>query len=196
MQINFGKTRISVTFPFAAVVTLMLLLCDEEIVSISLFSSLVHEGGHLIFMYLFGEKPICVCFGAFGIRIERGCNSRLESKKESLIALGGIAGNCLLFVCGFVFYMIYNSMWAAKLTAVNFFIAAFNMLPVRTLDFGRCLECLFSGNQKGDRVLSALSVITAFFVALGCLVYNVFVSLNVSLIAVSMYIILITTLKE
>ena len=196
MQINLDKTRLSVTFPFAAVVTLMLLLCDEEIVSISLFSSFFHEGGHLFFMYLFDEKPLCITFGAFGIRIERNCNSRLEPKKESWIALGGIFGNCLLFVCGFTFYLLYNGMWAARLAAVNFFIAAFNMLPVRSLDFGRCLECLLSDSQKGDRVLSVLSVITAVFVAAGCLIYNAFVSLNVSLIAVSVYIILITTLKE
>ncbi len=196
MQIKLNRTRVDITFPFAAVVTLMLLLCDEEIVMMSLFSSFFHEEGHLFFMLLFGEAPSRVCFGAFGIRIERDGGRALASKKEAAVALGGIAGNCLLFVCGFVFYSIYNSMWATKLMAVNFFIAAFNMLPVRMLDFGRCLECLFSGSEKGERALSLLSVFTAAAIGACCILYNVFVSLNVSLIAVSIYIILITTLKE
>jgi len=95
-----------------------------------------------------------------------------------------------------VFYFIYNSMWAAKLMAVNFFIAAFNMLPVRLLDFGRCLECLLTGKEKGEKILGLLSFFTAVAVGAGCIFYNVFASINVSLIAVSIYIILITTLKE
>lgn len=196
MQIRLNKTRVSVTFPFSAVLVLMLLLCDEEIVLISLFSSLFHEGGHLLFMLLFGEVPTHICFGAFGIRIERGSTGNLSQKKEAMVALGGIAGNCLLFVCGFVFYLVYNSSCAAKLLAVNLLIAAFNMLPVRLLDFGRCLECLFSEKERGDKALSMLSFATAFAIGLGCILYSIFVSINVSLIAVSIYIILITTLKE
>ena len=196
MQIKLDKTKVDVTFPFTAVVTLMLLLCNEEIVMMSLFSSLFHEGGHLFFMLLYGEAPSLICFGAFGIRIERVKHIQATVKKEAIIALGGIAGNCLLFICGFVFYYIYNSIWAAKLMAVNFFIAAFNMLPVKALDFGRCLDCLLSDNPVGERILSVLSVLTAVAVGAGCVLYNVFVSVNVSLIAVSIYIILITTLKE
>lgn len=175
---------------------LMLLLCDEEVVLLSLFSSLFHEGGHLFFMLLFGEVPSCICFGAFGIRIERKSGRGLSLKKEAIVALGGITGNCLLIVCGAAFYYMYNSIWAAQLMAVNFFIAAFNMLPVRSLDFGRCLENLFAGSQKGERLLGFLSVFTAVAVGICCVLYNAFVSINVSLIAVSIYIILITTLKE
>ncbi len=196
MQIELNKTRVDITFPFAAVVTLMLLICDEETVLMSLFSSLFHEAGHLFFMLLFGDAPSLICFGAFGIRFEKDALSCLSRKKEAAVALGGIAGNCLLFICGLVFYFIYNSMWAAKLMAVNLFIAAFNMMPVRLLDFGRCLECLFSDKPSFERILSLLSLFTAVTVGIGCILYNVFVCINVSMIAVSVYVILITTLKE
>ena len=80
--------------------------------------------------------------------------------------------------------------------AVNFFIAAFNMLPVGMLDFGRCLRCIFGYSDRGERILRALSLLTAALVGAGCILYNIFVNINVSLIAVSIYIILITTLKE
>ena len=109
MEIKLNKTRFSLTFSFVAVLTLMLIFCNEEIVAVSIFSSFFHEGGHLFFMLLFGERPSSVCFGAFGIRIERYNDTFLQRKKEALIALGGIAGNCLLFVCGSCFYFMYNS---------------------------------------------------------------------------------------
>ena len=87
MQIELKKTRVSLTFPFAAVVMLMLLLCDSETVFISLFSSLFHEGGHLFFMLLFGQMPSLVCFGAFGIRIERADRKLISVKKKRLLLL-------------------------------------------------------------------------------------------------------------
>lgn len=187
------------TFPFAAVVMLMLLLCDSETVFISLFSSLFHEGGHLFFMLLFGQMPSLVCFGAFGIRIERADRKLISAKKEAFVALGGIMGNCLLFICGFAFWFLYNSIWAAKLMAVNFFIAAFNMLPVRLLDFGRCLEIMLSDSfdvNTAEKILTWISVFVSVIIFIGCVLYNIFIGVNVSLIAVSIYVITLANLKE
>lgn len=199
MQIEIKKTKVSLTFPFAAVVMLMLLICNSEVVFISLFSSLFHESGHLFFMLLSGDKPSHICLGAFGIRIERTQTRILEYKKEALIALGGVFANILLAAIGFFIYTLCASLWAAKLMAVNLFLALFNMLPVRLLDCGRFLECAFNcrfSHEKSEKVLGVVSAVTAVAVFTGCLFYNIFISVNVSMIAVSIYIILITTLKE
>ena len=192
MQLRLRKTRLSVTFPFAAVVTLMLLVCDSETVFISLFSSLFHEGGHLFFMLLFKESPALICLGAFGMRIERR-SVFLGRKKEALIALGGIAFNFLLMLTGAAVYLICGSLFGIKLAAVNGFIAAFNMLPAGLLDFGRFLECIFFNKRDAQRYLRIISLLTALAVAAGCVFYNIAIGINVSLIAVSIYIVLITT---
>ena len=195
MQLELSKTRVSVTFPFAAVVMLMLLVCDGETVLVSLAASVLHEGGHLFFMLLFRDYPSLICFGAFGIRIERRENSFLSHKKEALTALGGVLVNAMLTVSGAAIYLFTQNSFALKLAFVNGFIGAFNMLPVSLLDFGRFLECILSEKENAGRYLRALSHITAICVAAGCAAYSFFIGINVSLIAVSIYIILIT-LKE
>lgn len=193
MQLRLRKTRISVTFPFAAVIMLMLLFCDSETVFISLFSSLLHEGGHLLFMLLFHDFPALVCFGAFGIRIERRGSASLSCKKEAVIALGGVLVNLLLALFGTAVYALFENPFGIKLAAVNGFIGAFNMLPVSLLDFGRFLECMLSQKENAQGYMKAISLLTALAVGAGCVFYNVFFGVNVSLIAVSIYIILITT---
>ncbi len=198
MHISCSKTDVSITFPFIAVVTFMLLLCDEEIVLISVFSSFFHELGHLFFMVLFSAPPSFIIFGAFGIRIERNDGILLNYKKEALIASGGIFANCLLSFCGMFFYAVHNSIFGAQLCAVNAFIAAFNLLPVRILDCGRCLECVFGALfsfEKSEKLLSVISCVTVAIITLLSVLYNIFVSFNISFIAVCLYIILIT-LKE
>lgn len=166
---------------------------------ISVFSSLFHELGHLFFMLLFRAAPSRIVFGAFGIRIERSNGELLDFKKEALIASGGIFANCLLSFCGAFFYVAYNSLFGVKFFAVNLFIAAFNMLPVGLLDCGRCLECIFGALfslEKSEKLLTAISYVTVAVITLLCVIYNIFVSFNISLIAVCLYIITVTTLKE
>lgn len=199
MQINIGRTRVKLSFSFAAVLTLMLLLCDERVVLISIFSSLFHEGGHLFFMLIFAVYPSRVVFGAFGIRIEREKNRLVSYKKEALICMGGIFGNIVLFLSGVFFYSFYKSLWSLQLMAVNAFIAAFNMVPVSLLDFGNCLFCIIShkaSTDKAEKTLSVVSQITVIILTLFCVAYNIFIGFNISFIAVTVYIILITTLKE
>lgn len=199
MQLDAGKTRINLSFSFVAVVTMMLLLCDEQTVLISLFSSFFHEGGHLLFMLIFSEIPERIVFGAFGIRIEADGRKKLTYKKEALISMGGIIGNLVLVFIGLVFYLSYKGLWSIRLVAVNCFIAFFNMLPVSALDFGRCLEIILSQRlspYKAERLLRVISVCTSVILVVLCILYSIFIGFNISLVAVTVYIILITTLKE
>ena len=199
MRLRIGKSTLQFTFSFAAVVTLMLLLCDEEIVLVSLFSSLFHEGGHLFFMLLFSEAPHLIAFGAFGIRIEREKESKLSYKKEAIIALGGVAGNFLLVFCAFIFYSFTASSFSLKLLAVNIFIAVFNLIPIRQLDAGRCMEALLRLHRSSadtEKILDIFSIVFCASLSVICVLYNVFFSLNISLIAVTVYLVLISNIKE
>lgn len=199
MQLDFGKVRIVLSFSFVAVVALMLIFCQEDIVLISLFSSLFHEGGHLFFMLLFSDTPKHVIFGAFGIRIEREYAEHLSYKKEALVALGGIIGNGILAFLSVLFYYISKSPVCFKFFAVNIFVALFNLMPVRQLDAGRFSECIFKSVTDvaaSERMLKYLSLITVTVIAAGCILYNIYIGLNVSLIAVTTYLILISTFKE
>ncbi|MGN1444180.1 MAG: hypothetical protein ACI4XE_10070, partial [Acutalibacteraceae bacterium] len=105
MTIELCDTRFRLTFSFFAVITAMLLTCDRRIVIVSVLSSLLHECGHLALMFVFREKPECVIFGAFGIRIERQGVSALSYKRQAAVAMGGISVN---FVLAAVFAVLYG----------------------------------------------------------------------------------------
>lgn len=195
MQFEIGKTALKLTFPFAAVVTLMLLLCNEEIVLISLFSSFFHEGGHLLFMIAFSDFPRQIVFGAFGIRIERATYLNSDYRKEALISLGGVFGNFILAGFALCLSRFNENSFFLKLLTVNLFIAFFNLIPIRQLDAGRCIEALLESRLARDRLNRAFeitSVVVCVILSVLCVLYNIFFGLNISFIAVTIYLICIS----
>lgn len=192
-------TKLKITFPFAAVVTAMLLCCDEKVVLLCFTSSLFHECGHLLFMYLFGDIPSLIEFGVFGIRIERTQKKNIPYKKEALIALGGIFINLPVALWGIIYYYISGAVTGFEVFFVNAVIASVNMLPVKVLDMGRALECLllcFIKPEKTYRVLDTVSLFSVNAFAVGVVLYTVFSSVNISLIFITLYIYIITVLKK
>lgn len=194
-----NDTRYRIDFSFALTVTLMLIFCDETTVIVCLISSMLHEAGHLAFMHLFKQKIADVTFGAFGVRINRLNTSSLSYKKEAVIAFGGIGVNLLIAFSSALFSYVRDSDFAYMLTAVNIFIALFNMIPVDTLDIGRVLRytllCIYDEN-KCDRILDIISIVSVNLLAVGCIVYTCVFSVNISLIAVTVYLYVITLFKK
>lgn len=198
MTVEFGSTELRLRFSFAAIVTLMLLFGDEKIVLMSLFSSLIHESGHLILMCLFGEKIYYVELGLFGMRIEKQ-GSLLSYGKEALIAMGGIILNFLFSVFGFAMYFASKSADFLFFAVVNGFIALINMIPVKVLDFGRCIHAVLEGaleKEKSERIMDVLSVVCTLILCVICAIYCITVKVNLSLIAVTVYLCIITFRKK
>lgn len=198
MTVEFGSAELRLRFSFAAIVTLMLLFCDEKIVLMSLFSSLIHESGHLILMCLFGEKIHYVELSLFGMRIEKQ-SSLLSYGKEALIAMGGIILNFLFSLFGFVMYLASKSTDFLFFAVVNGFIALINMIPVKVLDFGRCIHAVLSGRyeeEKSERIMDVLSIACTLILCVICVIYCIMVKVNLSLIAVTVYLCIITFKKK
>ncbi len=199
MTLIINDTRYRVDFTFALTVTLMLIFCQEDTVIICLLSSLFHEAGHLILMCLFRQKITDVTFGAFGIRINRLSTCNLSYKKEAIIASGGICINFLIALVSVICYSLYGNDFSLRLSAVNIFIALFNMIPIDTLDIGRVLRytllCRYDEN-KSDRILYIISAVSVNLLAVGCIVYTVAFAVNPSLIAVTIYLYVITLFKK
>ena len=199
MMLIVKDTRYKIDFTFALTVTLMLLLCSEETVIISVISSALHEIGHLTLMYILRQKVVSVTFGAFGVRIDREITTALSYKKEAVIAIGGILVNFVIAIFGAVYYLFFGSDFSLKLTAVNIIIAIFNMIPVDTLDMGRVLRytllCSIDEN-KCDRILGIVSIVFANLTVIGCLAVNILIGFNLSLIIVTVYLNIITLFKK
>lgn len=194
-----GKTVFKLNFSFALLVTLMLLLSDESIVIACFISSLLHEMGHLLFLYIFGEAPSEIAFGVFGIRIERRTSKFLSYKKEAIIALGGILVNIVIAIFSFFYYYICNSELALKTALVNLLIVSVNAIPVSVLDMGRVFECLFSSffsKEKTERIMNIISLVTVIFSLVFTAIYTITIGVNLSLIAVTVYLFIVTIIKK
>ena len=190
MTVEAFDTRFRLTFSFFAVITAMLLTCDRRIVGISVMSSLLHECGHLVLLFAFGERPDSVIFGAFGIRIERKGVSSLCYERQAAVAMGGIVVNCALAVVFAVLYYFFVWEVFAVGFAVNILIGGLNMMPVGILDAGQFLRYILLERFDEDETESKLNIVSDFSVLLFacfCVCYTVFISLNASLICVCLY---------
>lgn len=198
MTVEFGSAELRLRFSFAAIVTLMLLFCDEKIVLMSLLSSLIHESGHLILMCLFGQKIHYVELSLFGMRIEKQ-TALLSYKNEAVIAMGGIMLNFLFLVFGIVIYFLSESQDFLFFSVINGFIAIINMIPVKVLDFGRCINavlCQKYEEEKSEIIMDILSRVCTLILCVICVIYCIMVKVNLSLVAVTVYLCIITFKKK
>ena len=199
MTLIVNETRYKIDFTFALTVTMMLLLCSEETVIISLLSSMLHESGHLVLMFIFRQKVDSVTFGSFGVRIERQLSCNLSYKKEAVIALGGILVNIFIAISGAIHYYMYDSEFYIKLSVVNVIIALFNMIPIDTLDMGRVLRytLLYCMNEeKTERIVRSVSFVFVNLLAVVSVLYSLFFGFNLSLVTVTVYLYIITLIKK
>ncbi len=192
MQIRFKRTEVRLDFSFILVLSLMLLLCKEKTILICLLSSSLHEAGHLFMMKLCGVEVKSVNFGAFGVRIERVYSSA-SYKSEILIALGGIFVNLLIMLIGSIFWLLTKRKDALVISVINGFIALFNMIPIETLDFGKALSfalLMKKDEETAARLTEKISLVFTVIFLISTILYTAFVGFNVSLIAVSVYLML------
>lgn len=199
MTVNIKSTEVRLSFSFVFVLTLMMALCQESIVLMCVCASVMHELGHLLFMKLFAERIISIDFGAFGVRIERRSIANLSYKKECIIALGGIIVNLVLAFPAIMYYYFMKSQTALMFSLINLFIALFNCIPLNILDMGRALRCLLMlkyDEARTDKKLRVLSLICVNALAAVCVLYSAFICVNPSLIAVTLYLYVITLFEK
>ena len=163
MRFKLGRTEVSVSFSFFALLLLSATTRSSEIIRLSLITSLLHECIHLIFILLFCGKIKSVRFSFMGGEIKRGDIS-LTATKEAVISLSAPVTN-LLIGAGLYVLNVYEHF-----AIVNLIIGAFNLIPYEGFDGGRALKCLLEGrvNEKtANNVAILLSFIACFtFIAL------------------------------
>lgn len=199
MTVDIKETKLRLNFSFVLTVTLMLIFCRQDVVIMSLIASFFHEMGHILFMVVFGEKILSVDFGAFGIRIEKVNNRNISYKRECLIALGGIIINFVLAFLSIMYYYFIGDNFSLMFSLINILLASFNCVPLEVLDMGRALRCFLMlrlDYDKASKMLNAISFVFVNVLAAACLAYTAFYKINVSLIAVTVYLYIITLFKK
>lgn len=194
MTVELFGTVFRFHFSFFAVLTAMLLTCDRRIVTVSAVSSLLHECGHLAFLYAYRQPPDRVIFGGFGIRIENRGVSSLSNLRRAAVSVGGVLVNGILAAVFSLLYISFGYPVFSVGAAVNILIGGLNMMPVGILDAGQFLRYILLerfDEEKTEKVLTVVSDFTVLIFAFFCVGYTVLVGLNASLICVCLYLLIV-----
>lgn len=114
-------------FWFWGMLCVYFLLDRDGLAPLALGAMALHEGGHLLLLGAFGEKPASIRFHAGGIAICRG--KPLSLGKETAALLGGSGMNFL--------WVLLCRWWGwDTFGACHLLLGVFNLLPVRGLDGG------------------------------------------------------------
>jgi len=198
MKIQLRKAELEIGFLFAAGVTLMLILDDSGGAAMTLTACLLHECGHLLCLLAFGEAPCRVKLAVFGMRIDRARGIRLSLTQEAAVALAGPCANLLLALCAWLLVLGGKERMLLPV-AVNFGIAAFNLLPIEPLDGSKALYFLLCRCREEDgarRFVSRISLCLAVPLVIVGGAVLVKSGYNFTLLAVSVYLFLLILLRK
>lgn len=177
MRLRIRGVPVVIDYYFIAVLTLMLVVFENENIPTCFLFCVLHEFGHLAAMIFFGEKARQITLGYFGMRID--CGARLIPRpREIVIAAAGPCVNLLLFgVCRLL------GLETAALT--NFGLAVFNLLPVGVLDGGRILSNLVS-----ERIMRTVGIALGIVLSLVGAAVAIYTRKNFTVLVVSLYVLI------
>ncbi len=188
MKFHLKRIDFFIGYEVVSVLSVALVLDKTGNILFCLLASLIHELGHLFFMFIYKLRIKSVTFRLFDILI---LADRPKSyKSDMIITSGGILFN---FLFAFVFYFINYKLFVANLV-----IGIFNLLPVESLDgagiLSHILLCFFSFN-----VVNIVIKILSFVFLVPFMLCGIYVLLNTkynySLLFISLYVLVILLKK-
>lgn len=190
MIFNVFGVKVEITFWFVALITFIFSLNAPSNVLVTVFSSILHETGHLLIMTSVGNKPQAIRFEITGMNIIRQPDLKISTKNEIFIALGGPLINLICFLISVVILCIYENENILTFGCINLILMIFNLLPINKLDGGLALYYILS--QKFDNLTCTkiLKITSVFFIAL-IYIWGIFAFVsskyNISLIIIAIF---------
>lgn len=170
----------------------------QPLILVCLISSLLHEIGHLFFIFKYSRCPSAIRVYPYEIKME--CTIKnISVKQDVMITSAGIIVNFLLSIVLYVLYIVFGFSIFLQIALCNLSIGLFNLLPIASTDGGQLLNILLS-QFLGGRALALISglvtcVVLFFISLLG--VYVLFISrYNFSLLFIGIYFLIIFINKE
>ena len=184
-----GKMKVYIWFSFFAIISLFLVLSQNEWGVWCISAGILHETGHLISYIIKGYPPKELHFEYSGIRLIP--RRQIFHRKEDFIFL--ISGSLVNFIC---FFALKNFLLIPSL--FHLVLGIFNLLPIMPLDGSRILGAIvsvFFGEYTAQIVCAWVSLI----VGLCVLVFGIYVlidsKINLSLCILAGYILICLAVK-
>ena len=192
MRFRFFGTEIYISFLFSAVIAFMIATDRTGLVIPTLFSVLLHEVGHLIFMWIFECEPKSIKLVPASISITRGMSAKKYG--DLLISLAGPMVNLIMFCSLYVNFLITKSAFSLDCALINLAFFIFNMLPVSGLDGGTVLKIIlskkFKDPLKAERIVRIITLAVGLLVGIIGITLIINGELNISVFIVAIYILI------
>ena len=192
MRFRFFGTEIYISFLFSAVIAFMIATDRTGLVIPTLFSVLLHEVGHLIFMWIFECEPKSIKLVPASISITRGMSAKKYG--DLLISLAGPMVNLIMFCSLYVNFLITESAFSLDCALINLAFFIFNILPVSGLDGGTILKIIlskkFKDPLKAERIVKIITLAVGLLVGIIGITLIINGELNISVFIVAIYIII------
>lgn len=160
MRFHIKHLTIEISFPLAAVMTLVILYDSSLSVTACFICILLHEAGHLLMLKRYGSMPKHIRLTLFDIAIIDKSKDLRETGKELAIVTAGIISN-LIFACiSILLFYLYGGHFFELLFNTNMTLAIFNALPIDSLDGGQTVYLLLCLKTDPDRALNILDILS------------------------------------
>lgn len=199
MSFTLFGCNIKVSYPLVAALTAIFIFDRSGSALICCLAAFCHEMGHLTMMALCRTKTEQIKLSLFDVKISDTGKFQRSFLSEMAVILGG-AGFNLLF-CGISHALFLWSGWEefSLFTSANLFLAAFNLMPIESLDGGNALYLLLLRHMRHEYVIRTIEVLS-FIVLLPLAAAGFFVLLrskyNFTLLFTSCYLMGIILLKN
>ena len=161
MTFKLKGSCVNISFFFFVTVCVALVLDTTDTAVLTLCAAGLHEGGHLLCMFFYGERPQRFSVAPFGFSITK--LSVGNYRREMVIAFAGPFANILAAVIMAVIMLVCHLPQLIKPIAVNLSLAVFNLLPIEPLDCGRAVRCWLMCRMNTVRAEKTAFIIGAFF---------------------------------
>ena len=160
MNIKLFNTKITLSYPLVAGLTLILVLDYTGMAFCCVLSAFCHELGHILAIGYFKAPIKEINLSAFDINIKDLKKYQRPFKAEIIITLSGVFVNYVLFLLAIMLYNSSNLYIIKYFAMANLSLGIFNTLPVETLDGGNALQLILQRNFS-DKAVYVITLITS-----------------------------------
>lgn len=141
----------------------MIIADNTQNMSLGIFSSFIHEVGHIVAMYFKGHaiKEIKIKF--FSIDIIDNDRSIISYENDLLILISGSIFNFIASLLSMIFYHFFLIGTFKYLAYINMLIGILNLMPISSLDGGQILYMLLSKIFSIDKTYIICEIVSFIF---------------------------------
>ncbi len=160
------KLKISI---FGILMLLILMFGDNSAyTAVAILAAAIHELGHIICAHFLKIKMSQMTIGILGARLNI-TESNISYKKEFLLCFSGPLANIISAISMIFLYHISksdaSSIYILFYIVASFFLAALNLLPIKSFDGGRMLICVLASKidlYKAEKIICYISFCIIF----------------------------------